>query len=451
LAEESGITINVGNLRATCEALASSLGTDRLNRILATFRPQETRGLAAYHLMRAQAHPLAVEWRELMQAVQKSEEDRTLALPERSLFFLDQLVRLRSVLNVPGIDRILQRVEQGDHYYSAMFEILVLSLYRQKGAEIEVVAEAEQPGKPSPDFVIRGTSQDVYVECKSLEDRSRKEQRIWEQIEAEVMKAMSSYARFWRVSITATRIVEGRDIEALVSLASERIRNGILDRATTADGTIELTFEEVDPSPETWRLGGIDTIERRTQQAWIEAEQYVEEGGAVFHRNAMIIEVIPFQRENETDRILDDVNDAHRQIPRGACGIVHIEIPFRQSKRLLDIADYAFQRTFGFLRTRQRLNAVVLSARTMTPGIKDGDDAVMDYFVIVPSPNPAVALPNEFEILGSESGSAEMRKPRLWHSVRWYTRVLRQWILSTPRVWPRKIRNKSDLLALPTL
>jgi hypothetical protein len=448
LKKDTGVSLNVDNLRATCDELVQVIGAERFRRISATFTPEKTRGLPAYHLMRAQAHPLAVEWHELMQAVEKSEETRTIALPERSLFLLDHLVRLKLLTAVPGIERILLRLEQRDQYYSAMFEILILSFYHERGAPIEVVAEASRSGQRRADFVIRHGSQCVHIECKSLEDHSRKEGRIWEQIESSIMRALSSDKRCWRVLIIATRPVGGKDISTIVSLASAQIKQGALDSFATPDGGVIVSFESSSAWPDAWQLGGIESIERRTDRGFIEAELSTNEAGAPLHRNVMVVESIPFYNPDETKRILDDVSDAHGQIPDGICGVVHIEIPFRESGRLLDIADVAFQRTFGFIKKKRRLNAAVLSARTLRKGIKDGENPISDYYVVIPNPEAATHLPNDFAILGWDERLPEIRKETIWQTIRWWVKVIRIFLFHKPHAWPKNINRPSDWSAV---
>jgi hypothetical protein len=440
--QEGGIALTVANLRSTCDELVALVGHERFHHILATFNPEKTKGLATFLLHRSQAHPLAIEWRELTQAVENSERANKLLLPERSCFLLDQLIRLRSLTGVAGIDELLNRLSNSNEYYSALFEIFILSAYRQAGADIEIVPRKE--GKRTSDFVMRFKKRNVYVECKSLEDRSRKEQRIWEQIEGRVIKALSSRDRSWRVTIKAQRTLEGRDIPSVASLAWTRIQSGSTARARTPDGSILVDFEPF-PTPEVWQPGGVESIQRRSERGYVEAEQFIGPTGGQYLRNIMMVESQPFYPKNETPRILSCIKNAHGQIPKGACGIVHIEVPFRNSARILDVADLAFQRAFGFLKQRRRLNAAVLSSRTLNPNMKEGDDAIFNYFVVVPNAKPDETLPPKFRIVGADDGVPIIRRQPIWEEVRWWAKLFWRSIKAGNLFLPKRVKGPEDL------
>src|SRR5580704_7324835 len=100
----TGISVAFESLRASCDQLRTAIGADRFDRVLNTFHPERAKGLGTCRLMRAQAHPLAVEWHGLQQEIEETEKKQTLCLSERSYFLLDSLVRLVSVLDLPGVE-----------------------------------------------------------------------------------------------------------------------------------------------------------------------------------------------------------------------------------------------------------------------------------------------------------------------------------------------------------
>jgi hypothetical protein len=396
-----GIAISTANLRSTCASLRTAFGPARFDSIVSTFNPAQTRGLAAYQLERARAHPMAVEWHELMQAVTQSEDAGKLLLPERSFFLLDNLVRLNELLDLPNIERVLVQLEHDNDYYSTMFEIFVLSGYRQSGASIEIVPESRRPNERRPDFVVRTRNGDCYVECKSLEDLSRREDRLWEQIEGRVVKVLISQKRSWRVLIRARRPLSGRDIPELLALIKSHAMADDPEAVQNSDGQISIEFRRYTIFFDAWLPGGRDAVTSELPRVCFECETMADVAGSLFHKNLGIVEAEPYVRPDETQRILDDISDAHGQIPQGACGIVHVEIPFRKATRLLDTCDLAYQRAFGLLRRKTRLNAAVLSARSFRPNLNDGDSPFLDYHAVVPGPSPAFTLPKEMVILGS--------------------------------------------------
>jgi hypothetical protein len=442
----SGVLLTYENVRATCDDLPEAIGKDRFARIIETFSPEEAKGLPAYQLKRAQAHPLAVQWHALMQEVQASEAAGRLQLSEGSVFLVDHLIRLKGLLAVRRIERILRRLEVAAEYHSAMFEILILSHYRQGGANIEVVQE--KPGVRTADLVVHVGSNDVYIECKSLEDQSRREERLWEQIEQQIIKALNRFKRSWRVSITSSRVVTGRDIATVNAATLVNIRTGNTSPTQTSDGAFSISFEPFEPPWDTWRLGDLNSMQRRTEHGYAECEQGHDAHGRAVHRNPMTVEVTPFFEPDQTGRILDDVNDAHGQIPAGSCGILHVEIPFRDGPRLLDVGDQAFQRVFGLLRSKPRLNAAVLSARTFLKNVRDGENPVYDYFVIVPNGKAGAKLPKDFAIQGWNETLLKMRKPPQWQTLLWWWKIFKLKISDWRFPLPTLVHQPADLHAL---
>lgn len=428
-----GLLLSVANLRTVCEELAEVVGRERLQDVLATYEPQRIKGIPASLLHESQAHPLAVEWRELMDAVTASEREGQFLLPDRSYFLLDHLIRLRSISDVDNISELLDRLTKKDEYYSALFEIFILSFYRNAGNDIEIVPRT--PHKRTPDFIVRAKNRDVYIECKSLEDRSRKEQRVWGQIEGRILRSLTKARRSWRVTIQAKRTLHGADIQIILGLAAERIKADSLAAQQTPDNGVTLTFESF-ANPSVWQFGGVQ-IERRTERFVAEADHRIGRNGNLLHRNIRMVESAPFYSSNETKRILSDVSDAHGQIPEGQRGIVHIEIPFRNSGRILAVADDAFQRVFGLLKQRQRLNAVVLSSRIKNPSPREGQDAVWDYFVVVPNARPQRPLPKSFRIAG---WSGAYYKQPVWDWVRQLFKFM-WWNLKSQKLSWRTILN----------
>jgi hypothetical protein len=181
MSKPDGILLNYDSVRGVCGEIASAIGDDRLDRITETFRPR-TRGLPSFHLMRARAHPLAVEWHYLQQEIERSIEPN-LVLSEQSIFLLDRLLLLKGVLDVPGAQRILSRVEQASQYYSAMFEAFILARYRGlarylgEGATVEVVEEDSVGGPASSRLRHDGVCRPpvLAIRVRRLEDHLRRQ------------------------------------------------------------------------------------------------------------------------------------------------------------------------------------------------------------------------------------------------------------------------------------
>lgn len=392
-------TLTIENLRETCDALASIFDPGRFTEIRNSFQPQRTKGLAEFHMHRSKAHPLAVLWHNLESEIQKSERVGSFQLSDKSLILIDTLMRIKTTAVGAEIEQIIQHMEKSNQFFSGLFEGHIFASYKQNGADITAVPENAKFGVRTPEFIARCADEKVFIECKSLEDNSRQEGRLWEQTESQITKSLQRYKKCWHISVVASRRLVGDDMDVIVRTVRDRIERGLVGKIRTKDGAFEISCSEI-AAPDTWYDGALNY--KRKERGWIEVESRKQQGGPQQYRNPTIIESFPYLENDEFNRISTAISTAHKQLPRGHPGIVHIEIPYRDGARLLDIMDPIFQRTFGYISNRERINAIVLSGRVVDHNVKQGGDPVIEYRVIIPNPEPACLLPEQFVILGSK-------------------------------------------------
>jgi hypothetical protein len=344
---------------------------------------------------RARAHPFAIGWAELQTEVDLSVQRGSFQLSENSLFLLDHLVRLREVRSMPGIERILQNIEDANSYHSALFEVFILTLLIKKGIDVQIVEESKIPNERTPDFKVTTESGAVYVECKSLDDKSRFEERVWTQIEGRIIKILAKTKRYWLVSLKAHRIIGGSDIEPVLNCVRKRCDAGETDSCSTPDGAIDIAFQPI--SGAGWQYGTFDPP-RKHERGWWEADQQYF-CGIPFYRHPVIVESEAFFDANEAGRIDTLIQSGYGQIQYDHPGIIVVQVPNRRGEQLLEICDGAFHRIFGTLKRRPRVNAVVLCARTIQKPITE--HPISEYFAIIPNGHSEKALPEEFEVPGA--------------------------------------------------
>ena len=158
----------------------------------------------------------------------------------------------------------------------------------------------------------------------------------------------------------------------------------------------------------------------------------------------MVVEITPFFERDELKRVLKVIQDAHGQIPAGSAGVLHIEIPHKNSARLLEVADGVFQRVFGVLKSRTRMRAVALSARTFDLKVKEGGDPIIQYVSIVPNGNKNIVLPKEFFVLGFDERGPPLRVPTWSQRLADFFFWLLLWIRGEWPHFPVKRPGKSD-------
>ena len=240
--------------------------------------------------------------------------------------------------------------------------------------------------------------------------------------------------RYWRLLIEAKRELNGADIDLVSTLVRERADANCRDNIVSPDQSIGVTIEEL-ANGDRWFNGVFAELERKGERGWGECGEGTSSSGERGYCRPILVEVLPFKRIDDGKRILGDISDAHGQLQGGELGVVHIEIPYREAKRLLEITDRSYQRIFGLLRNKNRISCAVLSARTLVKLDFEGKNPITDYSAVVPNPAPSRALPHNFVVMGacetpmasSKTGNAGWMKNVLL-SIRWF-------LFITPLKW----------------
>ena len=389
----AGFNLTVSNLREISEDLFTIFNPQAFGRIIRTFHPETTRGLPAYNLHVAQAHPLAVLWHQMQKEIAKSETEGSLMLSDEIDLLVDALTRIKMFVSPAEIPDIIRHLETRSQFFSGLFEANTFANYRQIGANVLAL-----PEDGNPDFVVEFENNKVFIECKSLEDTSRQESQIIWQIENSVIQLMERSNRCWNIELHATRRIVGIDLKPVVSAVRGLIEDGAIGITDICDGMFRVSCAQI-AQPDTWYFGIFEHARR--EDVWVEVEIRTLSNGQYKYKNPRISGVIPFFESDEFTRISGAISKGHSQIPVGHPGILHIELPYADGAKSLDVVDPIFERIYSVLRRKPRLNAVVISSRFIDKFVKDGGASVLQYSVIIPNPEPAISLPDWFSILGS--------------------------------------------------
>lgn len=400
--------LSVGNIKEACETFRRLLGDELFLSLMGSFSPETAKGFRAHNLAVAMAHPFAVAWIQLQKDVAKTVEQKTFALSDRSIFLLDLFANLKAIADAPMFQTLLANLEPRKQFFSTVFEAYVFSAYRQLGANIEIVPISDKPLERRPDFVITPPhGRPVFVECKSLEDITREEKRIWNEIEARLAREMFRHRRSWRITLAARRNVTGADISDIVTAAISRLSTGRLAWNEVGDGAFAIKYEQLGDA-EKYQPFPLD-LPKRGEHGWVEFEGRVDDAGKTHYRHPVIVEVFPHFDADHTKRVLALIDTAYGQLPPTNPSVLHIEIPYRDGQRFLDVTDAVFHRTFQYLGKKKPLvSAVALNARTIDGNVKQGGNPILSYHAIIPNPAPTNLLPEDFAILGSNDMGLDM-------------------------------------------
>lgn len=386
------MNISAETIDQTVDAFRALLGA-RFERLMGAFDPKSVKGLRAYHQHAAAAHPFALWWTQLQKDVDKTKAKKAFVLGDSSVFLLDFYTRLLDAANDPLFPEMLEKLAAPNQFFSTMFEAFIYSAYRQRGLPISFIPRSKQAGVRTADFRVGEGADAVLIECKSLQDPSEEEASIWFGVCARIAKELLRQKQHWRVTLTPNRYISGRDAESVLARSKELITQGRLGPAALSEFVA-------------WKAEVIDstaTFSRTTDFGWVEAEITVGDKGEQIVKAPAIVQVQRFFDPDETDRIQRAIEDAAGQLDGRAAGVVHIEIPFRNAHRLLDIADNAYGRTFGRLaKSHAKISCVGLVGRFVDPKTKEGRDPIASYFANIPNAKAARSIPISFPVLGAE-------------------------------------------------
>lgn len=282
---------------------------------MGSFSPGIGKGVRAYDLEVAKAHPFAVAWVQLQKDVEKSVEQKSLALSDRSAFILDLFANLKAIADAPLFQTLLAKLKPRKQFFSTVFEAYVFSGYRHLGANIEIVPISNKPRERRPDFVITPPhGRLVFLECKSLEDIAREEGRIWNEIDARLAAEMFRHQRSWRISLTARRNVTGADIHKIITAAQSQISAGRLGRNEVGDGAFAIEYEQLGDT-EKYQPLPVD-LPKRSERCWIEVQGRVDSAGKAYYRHPVMVEVFPHFDADHTKRVLALIDAAYGSFPR---------------------------------------------------------------------------------------------------------------------------------------
>ncbi len=407
-AGDTQLELSVGNIKEACETFRRLLGDELFLSLMGSFSPETAKGLRAYQLAVAKAHPFAVAWIQLQKDVARTVEQKTFALSERSIFLLDLFANLKAIADAPMFQTLLDNLKPRKQFFSTVFEAYVFSAYRQLGANIEIVPISDKPRERRPDFVITPPhGRPVFVECKSLEDITREEERIWNEIKARLAREMFRHRRSWRITLTARRNVTGADIPDIIKAALSQLSAGRLGRNEVGDGAFAIKYEKLGDT-ENYQPFPLD-LPKRGEHGWVECESRVDDAGKTHYRHPVMVEVFPHFDADHTKRVLALIDTAYRQLSPTNPSVLHIEIPYRDGQRFLDVSDVVFHRTFQYLgKKKPRMSAVALNSRTIDRNMKEGGNPILNYHAIIPNPAPTNPLPANFAILGSNDMGLDM-------------------------------------------
>ncbi|MBZ9813420.1 hypothetical protein [Mesorhizobium sp. CA7] len=388
--------ITFDNLSACAASLRSLVSEPIFTRLMRGYTEYATaKGLPEHFRRLARTHPFAVAWHDLQEGIGKSLKAGSLQLTEEAFFVLDLRFCLTQIKHDPHFESLLSRFISDTQFFSTAFEVFIYAMYYLHfKLPVSLIPESVNPGQKSPDFVI-GSDQLVFVECKSLLDDVRFEDRVWLDLQMALSKVLDRSPHSLCVSISASSIVKPSDANPVLSLATDLIRNYPRQAGGEVNGcTINLSLllkkGETMPLPlPVPQLCGARSV------------SFGAEYGAVSARKVWRVEARPCADPKQSDRLKRLLRDASNQLPSDAPGVVHLQIPYRDSKHFQDVLDEAWPMLERELSKHPQICAAVVTGRFLDRKAKSGGDPIQTFHAVLPNYAAEFRLPPKFSLLGS--------------------------------------------------
>lgn len=381
--------LSIENLHAVVNDFRNLIGQEAFKKLVGQFDPANARGLRDYYKKLAAAHPFAPWWNRLQKDVTKSLEVGALALSDSSVFMLDLYMNLLRLKADPNFSEFIEKLASPNQFHATVFEVFIFAACKDRGFPIQVVPR-DAGGERTPDFQISEGA--LFLECKSLQDTQEDEAQYWFEICGRVSRELLKRRLDWRVTLCPTRYIQGVDIESILDFCRAQMDVGAFGSAVLPETLV-------------WKAEAVGDQSRRTDFGWVESESQTDSTGVQVNR-LVVVEVDRYFDPDLTGRIQKAIEDARGQFMADAPSVLYIQVPHRSSTRLLEVADHAFDRTFGRLaKSYPEISCVVLIGRFLDPKVHPGGNPVVTYYSVMPNPSAKNPIPVDFPVLGAEGKS----------------------------------------------
>lgn len=400
--------ITVETLEEFATSFRALLGEDLFRRMLDGYDSGDAKGMTDHVQREGKAHPFAIAWDDLVKGAARSREAGVFSLSEKAYMLLDTLHSLSVAADDPDFDSLLRRLSGRDQFYSTAFEAFVLSAYRAAEVPVALIPEAAVAGERRPDLISKlPDGEVVFLECKSLQDDVRLEERVWSEIEARIGRALDASPLSLRVQIEASKRISHSDAATVVGAVADLIGNfPRLRGAEVAD--CEVWIDQIMAPGDVLRLP-LNFPHSESGRLWAEAT-IDKQANEV--RKLWLVETKPYPDTEQGDRLVRLFRDAASQLPRGSPGVVHLQVPYRAAPHFLDVVDRARPLLEREIARRQHVCAAVISGRFLNKRMAIEGNPIETSHVVIPNFAGTQRLPSGFRVLGAEDGTEVLRRAK---------------------------------------
>ena len=345
-------------------------------------------------------HPLAEILLTYDHDTEKSLKDKALSLSNSTIKLLYFISDLFDTKQCAGFERCIKSIEK-DHrsFFSTIFEVNVAAQYMLSGNEVIFLPEESKNKKKKNDLLIKNSSDELYIECKSLEDLSSKAQRDWTLFSYELANILSKKRLSFKIKIRPDTIHRKDHVDSIRCRVEQAItQSGQRDISFSDDLDINISVENSNLT--IWSLFKPELGTKNNTFGFLEAKCMIDSFGNGLYSSANEIVVTLGEYITSFNSIFNQLKTAAKQFPPGKPTAIHIQLPYEKGKDSQSIVDSNFDRLFGKLKKDlSNINAVIISGNYFDMNIKNGDNPFISKHYVIP--NTSKSYNSSIALLGS--------------------------------------------------
>ena len=295
-----------------------------------------------------------------------------------------------------------KRLKDLEGFEKAIYEIRVAASLKRNGYRVCFLEE--RTGK-TPDFIVEKDGEKTYVECKQKDKKSERDQRnqtIWDTVLTSSLKCMDRSRKNYGIIVKSEVDLSNKNSSLLINRIRSLIGNS--QSGTYREGDFEIIAKELQQfdkgsqgcfsvNLEDFGVKGDFPTELIQQSAIVKYSQTSE----AEYKNPRFMVFVSAVMPDRIRSILDSLNHAYKQIPKGGPGIIYIEINtslYRNPEEIAKAFQFVEKRINGKLNLVKRVNSVILTASSyFQKGDKTFYKVEMTHFK---NSNPTSSLSDRF-------------------------------------------------------
>lgn len=340
------------------------------------------------------AHPLSKILYTFDIDSERSRKEGHLHLSKESFQIIQMYDDLLTLKENNGIQRIIKNINVSESFYSGLFELLIAASYCRMGYEVFILEESDNR---TPDFKVISDLSSFYVECKSLENKLRNAEAVWERVSRRVNKVASLLGWQLGVTIIAKDYITNKQADDLIEHLQTSLKVPCNQKLNFGHSVVyvnflapynderpfkRIEFSTLDLGRVEFSLKKVGDIDYVSQLSYINVNgffsgDYVKQSKRLFKK-------------------------AISQLPHNEFSVLHLEIPHGSHKEFIPSIDAIYPNIYDILnRNNVHIDSVVISAISKDPAVVRGCASMIQEHVIVPRLNFGVSYSKNVKLLGS--------------------------------------------------